>query len=67
MKVKITTDKPMQWGGSEGILRDCVISEARNYSEDKVLTTQITTALSQMKYGEVKEIVIKKINQNKDD
>ena len=63
MKAEITTDSKMHWrGGAKPLITNSVICEANDAEEWHSLTTTIATALGQMEHGDVKKIVIKKLD-----
>ena len=65
MRAEITTDVSINWrGGAKPLITNSVICEAKNGEEWHRLTTIITTALGQMEHGNVKKIIIKKLNLN---
>ena len=63
MKVEIIIDIPINWDeGADPLVTDSITKSADSDDDLRQLNNCIITALGQMKYGDVKKIIIKKLN-----
>ena len=65
MKVKITTDIPMEWARNKPNESEIIFDTEQAHEDgDKMLIGLICSAMSPMFYGDVKKITVEKINED---
>ena len=63
MKTEIIIDIPINWDeGADPLVTDTIIKLVNSDDDLRQLNNCIIIALGQMKYGDVKKIIIKKLN-----